>query len=139
MCLVLTGYHCIDSLSAEKGYRHWHADLTNADTPAEAAIGFVASKKIKNGPEFLVQAAHSVEWLIFWSVQGREALVNKQQQGLQRKLVCLTVDAQSASGEWRQPLNGNETIWRDGECVGLIRSTAYGHWIGKVVHLAHVG
>merc|ERR1719486_979668 len=24
-----SGYRAIDSLSAEKGYRHWHADLTN--------------------------------------------------------------------------------------------------------------
>ena len=23
------GYRAIDSLSAEKGYRHWHADLVN--------------------------------------------------------------------------------------------------------------
>jgi len=33
------GYRAIDSLSAEKGYRHWHADLTNKDTPLEAGIG----------------------------------------------------------------------------------------------------
>lgn len=48
------GYHCIDSLSAEKGYRHWHADLANADTPMEAGIGFVAAKKTKHGPDFIV-------------------------------------------------------------------------------------
>ena len=35
------GYFAIDSLSAEKSYRHWHADLGVADTPMEAGIGFV--------------------------------------------------------------------------------------------------
>eukprot|EP00656_Telonema_subtile_P023001 TRINITY_DN2430_c0_g1_i14.p1 TRINITY_DN2430_c0_g1~~TRINITY_DN2430_c0_g1_i14.p1 ORF type:complete len:771 (-),score=170.25 TRINITY_DN2430_c0_g1_i14:295-2607(-) len=113
------GYHCIDSLSAEKGYRHWHADLSNTDTPMEAGIGFVASNKIKNGPDFL----------------GREALAASKAAGLQRKLVCLTVDAQNpaATGEWELPLNGNETIWRDDVCVGFVRSTAYGHTIGRSV------
>ncbi|CAE7250711.1 Sardh, partial [Symbiodinium sp. CCMP2456] len=30
------GYRAIDSLSAEKNLRHWHADLSNRDTPLEA-------------------------------------------------------------------------------------------------------
>ncbi|CAK0845408.1 unnamed protein product, partial [Prorocentrum cordatum] len=34
------GYRAIDSLSAEKNFRHWHADLCNVDTPMEAGIGF---------------------------------------------------------------------------------------------------
>ena len=29
-------YRAIDSLSAEKNLRHWHADLSNRDTPLEA-------------------------------------------------------------------------------------------------------
>merc|ERR1712232_169420 len=41
------GYRAIDSMSAEKGFRHWHADLSNKDTPMEAGIGFVALAKLK--------------------------------------------------------------------------------------------
>ena len=31
------GYRAIDSLSAEKNFRHWHADLSNRDTPFEVS------------------------------------------------------------------------------------------------------
>ena len=41
------GYFAIDSLSAEKSFRHWHADLGCADTPMEAAIGFTVLPKLK--------------------------------------------------------------------------------------------
>ena len=40
-----------DSLSAEKSYRHWHADLGVDDTPMEAGIGFTCLPKIKRGDE----------------------------------------------------------------------------------------
>jgi hypothetical protein len=32
------GYRAIDSMSAEKGYRHWHADIGSGDTPMEAGV-----------------------------------------------------------------------------------------------------
>jgi glycine cleavage system aminomethyltransferase T len=41
------GYRAIDSLSAEKGYRHWHQDLTPADTPLEAGLAFTVLAKLK--------------------------------------------------------------------------------------------
>ena len=31
-----------------------------------------------------------------------------------------------------------ETIWRDGKCVGLIKSTAFGHTIGKTIAYGYV-
>jgi glycine cleavage system aminomethyltransferase T len=34
------GYRAIDSMSAEKGYRHWHADIGSGDTPMEAGVFF---------------------------------------------------------------------------------------------------
>ena len=49
------GYRAIDSLSAEKNYRHWHADLSNSDTPLEAGIGFTVLPKLKrlDAPQFI--------------------------------------------------------------------------------------
>ena len=49
------GYRAIDSLSAEKNYRHWHADLANSDTPLEAGIGFTVLPKLKrlDTPQFI--------------------------------------------------------------------------------------
>jgi len=112
------GYRAIDSMSAEKGYRHWHADLTNKDTPFEAGIGFVALAKLKTDTPFI----------------GREALERQRAEGLTRKLVCLTLD----ESEPETPLHGRETMWRDGECVGFIRSTAFGFTVGKQIAYGYV-
>ncbi|GBG33307.1 Sarcosine dehydrogenase, mitochondrial [Hondaea fermentalgiana] len=112
------GYRAIDSLSAEKSFRHWHADLSNADTPLEANIGFTVLSKLKREdcPEFI----------------GREALQKQRAEGLQRKLVCLSVDDSNV------PLHGMESIWRDGVCMGLVRSTAYGHSVGRSIAYGYV-
>lgn len=113
-----SGYRAIDSLSAEKGYRHWHADLTNRDTPFEAGIGFVALAKLKTQAPFL----------------GREALERQRAHGLRRKLICLTLDEKRPSA----PLHGRETIWRDDECIGFVRSTAFGFTVGKQIAYGYV-
>ncbi|KAK7802345.1 hypothetical protein U0070_018095 [Myodes glareolus] len=72
--LVNAGYRAIDSLSIEKGYRHWHADLRPDDSPLEAGLAFTC--KLKSSVPFL----------------GREALEKQRATGLYRRLVCLTVD-----------------------------------------------
>ena len=112
------GYRAIDSLSAEKSYRHWHADLGCADTPLEAGIGFTVLPKLKrdDGVAFL----------------GREALVAQRARGVTRKLVTLTID-----GEETPPLQGGETIWRDGACVGVVRSAAYGHTLRRNIAIGY--
>merc|ERR1711957_64308 len=96
------------------GYRHWHADLTGRDTPSEAGIGFVAAAKMgKTSTPFC----------------GREALERQRTEGLRRKLVCLTIDEARPDS----PLHGSETLWRDGTCVGFVRSTAFGFTVGQQI------
>merc|ERR1712063_188435 len=112
------GYRAIDSMSAEKGYRHWHADLSNRDTPFEAGIGFVALAKLKTQTPFL----------------GREALERQRAEGLNRRLVCLTLDEEEVA----TPLHGQETIWRDGQCVGFVKSAAYGFTVRKQIAYGYV-
>jgi len=111
------GYRAIDCLSAEKGYRHWHADLSNRDNPMEAGIGFTVVPRLKN-PE-------SSDFL------GKHALEEARDLGLQRRLVCLTLDD-------HRPLHGGETIWRDGNCVGYVRSTAFGHSVNSTIAYGYV-
>ena len=111
------GYRAIDSLSAEKNFRHWHADLSNADTPMEAGIGFSVLPKLKHS---------EVDFL------GRKALEEHRERGLRRKLVCLLVDPKHG------PLHGMETIWRDGVCFGLVRSAAYGYTIGRTIAYGYI-
>ena len=43
--IVNGGYRALDSLSAEKGYKHWHQDLRHDDTPLEAGLGFTCKLK----------------------------------------------------------------------------------------------
>jgi len=112
------GYRAIDSMSAEKGYRHWHADLSNRDTPFEAGIGFTTLAKLKTDTPFL----------------GRDALEAQRAEGLRRRLVCLTLDGERPE----TPLHGQETIWRDGQCVGFVKSAAYGFSSKKQIAFGYV-
>ena len=36
------------------------------------------------------------------------------------------------------PLHGLETLWRNDECVGFVRSTAFGHAIGTTIAYGYV-
>lgn len=110
------GYFAIDSMSAEKGFRHWHADLASHDSPLEAGIGFTAIPKLKTDIPFL----------------GREALERQRSEGLKRKIVCLVLEDPSRT------LHGRETIWRNGECVGFVRSTAFGFSVGAQIAYGYV-
>mmetsp|Transcript_15044 Transcript_15044/g.30986 ORF Transcript_15044/g.30986 Transcript_15044/m.30986 type:complete len:916 (-) Transcript_15044:15-2762(-) len=120
VAVVNAGYRAIDSLSAEKNFRHWHADLSNRDTPMEAGVGFTVLPKLKKEKNFL----------------GAEALQAKRKEGLKRKLVCLTVPRREDGSP--VALHGMETIWRNGECVGVIRSTAFGYSIDQTVAYGYV-
>lgn len=119
------GYFAIDSLSAEKSYRHWHADVGVADTPMEAGIGFTTLPKLKrdDNPMFL----------------GGEALRAKHAAGLQRRLVTLVVDEPGGPTGTAPPLHGGEALLRNGECLGIVRSTAYGHTLGRTIVTGYIG
>ncbi|XP_047624808.1 sarcosine dehydrogenase, mitochondrial isoform X3 [Phacochoerus africanus] len=111
--LVNAGYRAIDSLSTEKGYRHWHADLRPDDSPLEAGLAFTC--KLKSAVPFL----------------GREALEKQQAEGLRRRLVCFTVDE-------KVPLFGLEAIWRSGQVVGHVRRADFGFAIDKTLAYGYI-
>ena len=62
--LVLAGYHALNSLRMEKGYRHWGHDITPDDTPLEAGLGFAVAWDKPDG--FI----------------GKDALVRQREAGL---------------------------------------------------------
>lgn len=127
---VDAGYRAMDSLSAEKGYRHWHADLSNAETPFEAGIGFTVAPRLKRGDsDFL----------------GGASLLRAQKNGVfaRKRLVCLALDrddqdAFSTVPPSDSPLHGAETIWRDDVCVGLVRSAAFSHSLRQTIAYGYV-
>jgi 4-methylaminobutanoate oxidase (formaldehyde-forming) len=112
--LVHAGYHALNSLRMEKGYRHWSHDITDEDTPLEAGLGFTVKFDKPNG--FI----------------GREALLAQKENGLPKRLLQFKL---------RDPeplLYHNEPIWRNDEIVGHITSGAYGHSLGACIGLGYV-
>ncbi|KAL7376313.1 hypothetical protein ABVT39_005269 [Epinephelus coioides] len=111
--IINSGYRAIDSLSIEKGYRHWHADLRPDDTPLESGLGFTC--KLKSSIPF----------------QGRDRLERQKEEGLKRRIVCFTIDE-------KVPMFGLEAIFRNGTPVGHIRRSDYGFFIDKTIAYGYI-
>ena len=117
--LADAGYHAIESLRLEKGYRAFGRDLTPDLTPAEAGLVFATDLGARgSGKDFLGRAALAAH---------REALA---QGGWRRRVVSFVLDA-GESMVW-----GGELLLRDGEPVGQVTSAAYGATVGAGVGLA---
>jgi 4-methylaminobutanoate oxidase (formaldehyde-forming) len=108
------GYYALDSLRMEKGYRAWGHELTPGDTPLEAGLAF------------------TVEWDKPGGFTGRDALVAQRQRGLARRLLLFALDDTELTA-W-----GEEPIYRDGTCVGVLTSVAFGHTVGRLVGMGYV-
>ncbi|KAK3861533.1 hypothetical protein Pcinc_032521 [Petrolisthes cinctipes] len=112
--LVDAGFRAMESLSCEKGYRHWHADLRLDDTPLEAGLAFTC--KLKTDTDFL----------------GRKALEEQKAKGVRRRLVTLTLQ------DHQHPLWGQEVIKRDGHVVGYVRCAQHAFTLGQVIAYGYV-
>ena len=112
--LRLVGYHALDSLRSEKGYRHWGHDIAGEDTPFQAGLGFAVA--LEKNVAFI----------------GRDALLREHEHGLSRRLVQFTLD------DPEPLLLHDEPIWRDGVLVGRTTSGAYGHTLGRAVGMGYV-
>lgn len=108
------GYHALNSLRMEKGYRHWSHDITIDDTPIEAGLGFAVSFRKEGG--FI----------------GKDALLKQKEEGVKKRLVQFILDDP-------EPLiYHNEPIWRDDVIVGYITSGMFGHTIGRSIGMGYV-
>lgn len=112
--LAHAGYHALNSLRMEKGYRHWGHDITDEDTPLEAGLGFAV--KFDKAGGFI----------------GRESLLQQKEKGIEKRLVQFRLD------DPEPLLYHNEPIWRGDEIVGHITSGAYGHTLGSCIGLGYV-
>jgi glycine cleavage system T protein len=110
--LQTAGYKALDALRLEKGYLYWSADITPEDNPLEAGLGMFVRPAKK---DFI----------------GREALLKIKAQGLNSRLVALTMDA---GGN----LYGGESVRVNGRVIGRIRSGNYGYTIGKDIGLVYL-
>jgi heterotetrameric sarcosine oxidase gamma subunit len=108
------GYHALESLRTEKAYRAWGHDISGADTPLEAGLGF------------------AVAWDKPGGFTGREALLGQKAAGVTRRLVQFALEDPDALAYHDEP------IYRDGVLVGRLTSAAYGHTLGRAVGLGYV-
>ena len=105
--LKLAGYHALDSLRSEKGYRHFGHDVTPADTPLEAGLSFAVS--FKKNADFI----------------GRQSLEKQKAEGLNRRLIFLRLEDPEPT------LLHDEPIWRNGNIIGRTSSGAFGYTVGS--------
>jgi len=98
--LVHAGYHAMNTLRLESGYRHWGHDITDQDTPLEAGLGFAVAW---DKPSFT----------------GKEALVAQRGVTRPKRLVQFRLEDPD------RLLFHDEPIYRNGELVGR---TSSGMW-----------
>ena len=108
------GMHAMNSLRIEKAYRHYGHDITDADTPLEAGLGFAV--RLDKAQPFI----------------GRDALLRQREQGVRQRLVQFLLE------DPEPLLYHNEPIRRDGALCGYVRSAMYGHTLGAAVALGYV-
>jgi len=106
------GYHALDSLRLEKGYRSWGADMGPSDTPFEA--GLAATVALDKATDFI----------------GRAALAEVAGEPPRRRLVHLRLD------DPEPLLHHGESLRLEGEIIGRVTSGAYGHALGVAVGIA---
>jgi glycine cleavage system aminomethyltransferase T/glycine/D-amino acid oxidase-like deaminating enzyme len=114
------GYHAIESLRLEKGYRAFGRELTPDLTPVEAGLLFATALSARSGSDkdFLGRAALEAH---------REAL---RAPGERRRVVSFVLE-DAEPMVW-----GGELLLRDGEPAGQVTSAAYGATVGACVGLA---
>lgn len=112
--LTLAGYHAMNSLRLEKGFRSWGHDISANDTPLEAGLSF------------------TVKWDKPGGFIGRDALLEQRERGVQRRLVQFLLEDPDPS------LFHDEPIYRNGALVGRVTSAMFGHTLGASVALGWV-
>ena len=112
--LRLCGYHAMNSLRLEAGYRHWGHDISDEDTPLEAGLGF------------------ALAWDKPGGFRGREALQTQREQPLTKRLVQFRLEDPELL------LYHDEPIFADGELVGRTTSGAWSYTEDRCLAMGYV-
>ncbi|MBK0417561.1 GcvT family protein [Leucobacter sp. CSA1] len=109
----LAGYYALDSMRAEKGFRHLGHDMGPADDPRSAGLWFTVD--LEKG-DFL----------------GRDAIADLTPADITHRTVYFRID------DPEPVLVHDETVFRDGVAVGRVLSGNYGYTLGGAVGLAAI-
>ena len=113
--LKLAGYHAMDSLRQEKGYRRWGHDIGIEDTPLEAGLGFTLDRE----NDYI----------------GKPAVEAQREKPRTKRLVQFKLDDGQDPGRM---VYHDEPVYRDGERVGALTSASWGHTLGAGVGMGYV-
>jgi 4-methylaminobutanoate oxidase (formaldehyde-forming) len=112
--LRFAGYHALDTLRSEKGYRHWGHDVSPEDTPLEAGLSFVVARD------------KEVDFL------GRAAIERQREEGIRRRLIHVLLN------DPEPLLFHNEPIYRNDILIGRVTSGAFGYTLGRSVGMGYI-
>lgn len=112
--LRLAGYHAMNSLRLEAGYRHWGHDLSDQDTPLEAGLGFAVAWDKPDG------------------FRGRGALEAQREKSLTKRLTQFRLEHPELL------LYHDEPIFRDGELVGRTTSGAWSYTEDRCLAMGYI-
>ena len=109
------GYHALNTLRLESGYRHWGHDITDEDTPIEAGLSF------------------TIAWDKDGGFNGRDALLDQKAQPVRVKRMV-----QFKLEDPEVVVYHDEPIYRNGELVGRTSSGMYGHTVGSCLAMGYL-
>ncbi|MDX2381217.1 MAG: FAD-dependent oxidoreductase [Acidimicrobiia bacterium] len=107
------GYHAMNTLRIEAGYRSWGHDLTDEDTPLEAGLGFAVDW---DKPSFV----------------GRDVLLVQRELPRSKRLIQFRLEDPDLL------LVHDEPIFRDGELVGRTSSGMWSYVEGRCLAMGYV-
>ena len=108
------GFHAMNTLRLEAGYRHWGHDITDVDTPLEAGLGF------------------AVAWDKPGGFIGREALEAQRELPRTKRLVQFRLE------DTDRLLYHDEPILRDGVLVGRTTSGMWSYTEDRALSMGYV-
>lgn len=108
------GYHALNSLRLEAGFRHWGHDISDEDTPLEAGLGF------------------AVAWDKPHGFIGRDALLAQRGQPRTKRLIQFRLEDPD------RLLYHDEPIYREGELVGRTTSGMWSYTEGRCLAMGYI-
>ena len=108
------GYHAMNALRLEAGYKHWGHDISDEDTPLESGLGF------------------AVAWDKAGGFIGRETLLAQREQPRTKRLLHFRLE------DTERLLYHDEPIWADGELVGRTSSAMWSYVEGRPLAMGYV-
>ncbi|MDG2111495.1 MAG: FAD-dependent oxidoreductase, partial [Actinomycetota bacterium] len=108
------GYHAMNSLRLEAGYRHWGHDITDEDTPLEAGLGFTVAWDKPDG------------------FVGKQALEAPRNEPRTKRLIQFRIEDPGLISYHDDP------IYRDGVMVGRSTGGMWSHTEDRCLTMAYV-